>query len=765
MASGLDPVPLALTRQKTDPAWKHCQMYKSGDKVQLKCLYCSKLFKGGGIHRIKEHLAGHKGNASTCLRTPPDVRQQMQQSLDGVVAKRRRKQKIDEVISTINPQTSNEEIDAFAIQSDANGKALSPTPAAELDFVESHNESADLNLTSYINQEGGVNKSGVRRKRAKGKSVPATHEGVNLSAMVLSTKRVNSQIHAAIGRFLYDIGASSDAVNSVYFQPMFDEIASGGPDVLPPTYNDLRGPVLKSVLDEVKNDTAKHTAAWGKTGCSLMVEQSNTEMGRTFLKFFVYAPEGTVFLKSVDATDFVHSSDILVEVLKQVVEEVGVKNVLQVITKGEEQYVVAGKKLMDIFPTLYWSPCAAECIDLILKDFENLEWISGVIEQARSITRFIYNHAVVLNLLRRYTFGYDIIEIAGSRSATNFATLKRMVDLKSNLLAMVTSQEWVDCPYAKKQEGLELLDYANNESFWSSCILITRLTSSLMRLFKIVSSGKRPAMGYVYAGMYKAKEAIKKELLKREDYVAYWDIIDHRWERHWSLPLHAAGFYLNPKFFYSIEGDIPSEIISGMFDCIERLVTDTKVQDKIIKEINSYKSAAGDLGRKVAIRARESILPAEWWLTYGGGCPNLMRLAIRILSQTCRAIGSQRNLFSLDQIHESRNCLEHQRLSDLLYVHYNLQLRKAGNVGGGLRDPLFFESQNLVEDWIVGKDSSLEEYSSSDWMALDPPSASSLLLGAATGETEDLDTGFNDYEILNRLKDGEDDNAEDNAAN
>lgn len=105
-----------------------------------------------------------------------------------------------------------------------------------------------------------------------------------------------------------------------------------------------------------------------------------------------------MFLKSVDATDFVHSSDILVEVLKQVVEEVGVKNVLQVITKGEEQYVVAGKKLMDIFPTLYWSPCAAECIDLILKDFENLEWISGVIEQARSITRFIYNHAVVLNL-------------------------------------------------------------------------------------------------------------------------------------------------------------------------------------------------------------------------------------------------------------------------------------------------------------------------------------------------------------------------------
>lgn len=57
-------------------------------------------------------------------------------------------------------------------------------------------------------------------------------------------------------------------------------------------------------------------------------------------------------------------------------------------------------------------------------------------------------------------------------------------------------------------------------------------------------------------------------------------------------------------------------------------------------------------------------------------------------------------------------------------------------------DPISFESRNLVEEWIVGKDSSVEEYSSSDWMALDPPSVSPPLLGAATGETEDLDTGI-----------------------
>lgn len=51
-----------------------------------------------------------------------------------------------------------------------------------------------------------------------------------------------------------------------------------------------------------------------------------------------------------------------------------------------------------------------------------------------------------------------------------------------------------------------------------------------------------------------------------------------------------------------------NDILSGMFDCIERLVPDTKVQDKIIKEISSYKNAAGDFGRKMAIRTQDTLL-------------------------------------------------------------------------------------------------------------------------------------------------------------
>ncbi|KAJ7964543.1 HAT transposon superfamily [Quillaja saponaria] len=748
----MEPVP--ITPQKHDPAWKHCQMFKNGERMQLKCIYCGKMFKGGGIHRIKEHLAGQKGNASTCLCVPNDIRVQMQQSLDGVVVKKRKKQKIEEEVMNITP-----------IASDVHLIANQDVENTEIQLIGVPN-AVETNSSLLVNSEDVVDRSIQRRKRGTGKnptSNSANIDGVSINgtALALCSKKVDNQVHMAIGRFLYDIGAPLDAVNSVYFQQMIAAIVSGGSGVVPPSYHDLRGWVLKDSFEEVRNDIDKCKETWFRTGCSVLVDQWSTETGRTFLSFFAYCPERTVFLKSLDASEIINSWEDLYELLKQVVEEVGVEHVLQVISPGEEQYFVAGRRLADTIPTLYWTPCAARTVDLVLEDFGNLEWISTVIEQARCITSFVYNHSVVLNMVRRYTFGNDIVEPAFSHFATNFATLKQMVDLKHNLQAMVTSQEWMDCLYAKKKGGLEMLDYVSNQTFWSSCELIVRLTIPLLQVLRIVGSNKRPAMGYVYAGIYRAKETIKKELVKREDYMVYWNIMDHRWEQLWHHPLHAAGFYLNPKFFYSIQGDIHSKILSGMFDCIERLVSDTKVQDKIIKEINSYKTAAGDFGRKMAVRARDSLLPAEWWSTYGGGCPNLTRLAIRILTQTCSSMGCKRNKIPFEQIHNTRNYVERQRLSDLVFVHYNLRLRE--KVGTSKEqdfiDPISFEGISLVEDWVRAKDMYMEDYGNSDWMALDRCSINSMLIRPPKDETEDLGEGFDDYEIFSCMKDGDDDNA------
>ncbi|XP_050210873.1 uncharacterized protein LOC126661125 [Mercurialis annua] len=748
MDSNMDLELVPITSQKHDPAWRHCQMFRNGERVQLKCIYCGKFFKGGGIHRIKEHLAGHKGNASTCLRVPNDVRVVMQQSLDGVVVKKRKKQKIAEEISNLSSVVVGE-TEVFG-----NGQV---EISAGMEFVGVSNVIDPSSSLLISGEEGKIDNVSERKKRGRCKGV-ATNNANAIVAVnnrnVLGVKKVNNQVHMAVARFLYDIGAPLDAVNSVYFQHMVEAIALGGSDVGMPTYHDLRGWVLKNSVEEVKTDVNKHVETWVRTGCSLLVDQRKTLIGRTLLCFLVYCPEGVVFLKSVDASDIINSSDSLYELLKLVVEEIGVGHILQVITCMDEQFIIAGRRLSNAFPTLYWAPCAAHCIDLILGDFAKLEWIDTVIQQARSITRFVYNHNAVLNMVRRYTFGNEIVGAALTRNTTNFETLKRIVELKHTLQAMVTSQEWMDSPYSKNPRGLEMLDLLSNQSFWSSCILITNLTNPLLRLLRIASSIKRAAMGYVYAGIYRAKEAIKKELLKKEDYMVYWNIIDHWWEQQKNLPLQAAGFFLNPKFFYSIEEDLRNDILSQMFDCIEKLVPDVKVQDKISKEIISYKNASGDFGRKMAVRARETLLPAEWWSTYGGSCPNLVRLAIRILSQTCSSVGYKQNHIPVERMHDTDNCLERRRLSDLVFVQYNLRLKQriSKDKERDSMDPISLENILIFADWIKEKDLSPEDYMNSDWMALDPISSNTRLVESLQDEVDELGGGFDDYEVFYKVK-------------
>ncbi|KAJ6838024.1 uncharacterized protein M6B38_322285 [Iris pallida] len=703
MASASEVI-LPIGTQKHDPAWKHCLMVRSGGRTKLKCKYCTKDFLGGGIHRIKEHLARHKGNASCCPRVPPEVQQAMQQSLDGAAVRKRKKQKLVEEVKRLNPNQSSEEAAGPLELVPVQGGGALDAGAVQVEVKEEGAAAA-----AKAPERG--------RKRRMGTQVP----GLALppdSGQTMSKE----QACMAIGRFLYDAGVSLDAVNSVYFQPMVDAVAAAGPGLQVPSYHDFRGTVLKRSVEEVSGLLEQYRASWARTGCSVMADEWSTETGRTLINFLVYCPEGTVFLRSVDASHVVASPDALYELLKHVVEEVGARNVVQVITSGGDCHAAAGGRLTETFPTLFWTPCASRCVDAALDDIAKQGGISEIVESGKAVAAFIYNHAPVLNMMRRYTNGKELLLPGGNRSAMNFVALKSMVGLKDELTAMVGSEEWAACPYSKKPAGVVVTDLVGSAGFWASCSAIVRITEPLVRLLTLADSARRPAMGYIYVGMHQVKEAIKKVLVKEQDYRPYWDIIDWRWDRRASRPLHAAGFFLNPRFFYSVDGEVSNEISSAMLDCIERLVPEAKVQDKIQKELSMYKSAAGDFGRKMAVRARQTLLPAEWWATYGGGCPNLARLAIRILSQTCSSKGFERNRVAFEQIHDRRtNVLEHRRLCDLLFVRYNLRLQQRQLPKSRAFDPLSVDDIDVVEDWVVDKGGLLSADEDSSWMVLDQP--------------------------------------------
>jgi hypothetical protein len=74
-------------------AWGHCreapELSVGCKKTKLVCLYCAKVFAGGGINRFKQHLTGAKGEVDQCRKCPPDVQHQMLLNFKGNVEKKK----------------------------------------------------------------------------------------------------------------------------------------------------------------------------------------------------------------------------------------------------------------------------------------------------------------------------------------------------------------------------------------------------------------------------------------------------------------------------------------------------------------------------------------------------------------------------------------------------------------------------------------------------------------------------------------------------
>ena len=94
-------------RSKTDPTWEHVseEIFSNGRK-SLICMYCKKVTKGGGIHRMKQHHSGVKWDIGPCRSVLPDVKYRMENSLQEVIKSKKASQAAYEFENPYGPIVS-----------------------------------------------------------------------------------------------------------------------------------------------------------------------------------------------------------------------------------------------------------------------------------------------------------------------------------------------------------------------------------------------------------------------------------------------------------------------------------------------------------------------------------------------------------------------------------------------------------------------------------------------------------------------------------
>ena len=111
------------------------------------------------------------------------------------------------------------------------------------------------------------------------------------------------------------------------------------------------------------------------------------------INFMIYCNGRMFFHKSVNATGDTQNSEYLLDMIGTVVgDEIGAKYVVQVVTDNGSNYKKACQDLVTMYPHITWQPCAAHTINLMLKDIGHFPDVEEVVDSAKRICRFLYNH-------------------------------------------------------------------------------------------------------------------------------------------------------------------------------------------------------------------------------------------------------------------------------------------------------------------------------------------------------------------------------------
>ncbi|XP_006605739.1 uncharacterized protein [Glycine max] len=263
---------------------------------------------------------------------------------------------------------------------------------------------------------------------------------------------------------------------------MVAAIGQYGPHLPIHSYHDIRVPLLKKEVEYTENLMKGYREQWVKYVCTIMSDAWTDRKQRCIINFLINSQAGTMFLKSVDGSDFVKTGENLFELLDAIVEEVGEANVVQVVTNNESNYVLAGKLLEEKRKHIYWTPCAAHCIDLMLEDIGKLSLIRKTIRRAINLVGFIYAHSSTLSLLRNFTNKRELVRRAITRFVTSYLILERLHKEKTNIRKMFTSDEWTLNKLSKEPKGKEAAKVVLMPSFWNSVVYTLKVMAPLVKV-------------------------------------------------------------------------------------------------------------------------------------------------------------------------------------------------------------------------------------------------------------------------------------------
>ncbi|KAH9616976.1 hypothetical protein KSS87_016330 [Heliosperma pusillum] len=500
---------------------------------------------------------------------------------------------------------------------------------------------------------------------------------INFSSSVRSLAK--EDVDEIVARCFYADGLSMNIVNSSYFQEMVRAISAFGPGYELPPKEMLCDTFISKEKAKLEKAIAVVRESWPHTGCTIIcVNSLDGSLGCLCINFFISSPRGFMFLKSIDINEGDEADDLFINVLSDLIIEVGPRNVLQIISHLGQASSAFESVLLTKFPRIFWSHCTSHSIQVLMEEIAELDWMKSVVSCARGIEQIVLTYQQSSSCA--FYYSPESSDELSMRFAPSYCLVQNIYQMKEALQDLVTSNEWKLWKLNAPGDFLSTETTILGDEFWGRAQLMLQLCEPFVRLAGTFNIDKS-IMGDVYNWRVQSLENVRNMGIDDIALNQMELLIESRWNVLLS-PLHAAGYMLNPRYFGRGQSK-DKTLMRGWKTTLDRYEPESALRHLLREQLSIYWRLEGSFGEEDAMECRDKMDPVTWWENFGFETPHLQTLAIKILCQVssvslCRESGSCENLPCRENIRR----MGVERIEDLIFVRNNLSLlgQRSGHV-------------------------------------------------------------------------------------
>ncbi|WVZ56003.1 hypothetical protein U9M48_006593 [Paspalum notatum var. saurae] len=534
-----------------------------------------------GIYRLKQHIAGIRGEVQPCPDSTDEDKAKCKQVIDASkeAKKARNKEKEearDVVVLDDGPAdedtTTGEGLDDIG---DSTSRKLGP-----LDKFTMPMDPSKLSNTKLVRQQ-------------------------KINEAIWKERMHNLKRYVA--KWVYVHGIPFNAINNEEFDQLLEAAGRFGPGGKKPNQHELREKLLLEEVDNTKKLVKLQEKEWAKSGCSIMTDAWTDQKRRSIMNLCVNCCIGTSFLESKEVSAESHTGELIFEYVDGCIKKVGVEKVVQVVTDNASNNMAAKNLLSVKRPNIFWSSCATHTLNLMLEGIGKLKRFKSTLDQAKALTIFVYAHHRTLSLMRKFTKKRDIVRPGVTRFASSFLTLQSLYEKKNDLRAMSQSDEWEKISHVKKSpKGVQATATLTKPTFWNGVAICLRVFEPLVKVLRMVDGDVKPSMAFLYGDILKAKKDILVGLgnvdkaATQNLYKSIIEIIDTKMTGRLDGSLQLTAYFLNPYYGYNDSSIFDNEqVMDGLISAVETFYHgDYDKQNQVLNEdLHKYKDQVGHFAK------------------------------------------------------------------------------------------------------------------------------------------------------------------------